>query len=177
MNNKKVLQELIKKLSGLNWFFISGFAVEIYTNGKRKSKDWDLVVKEADEFARRIGCTVEHRKINKGAFIVDDFGFETEFCKQPIEVTTGYPKFRRSGSLEELFEFKVKKDYFGIEVFVLPIEELIVHKAIMYRIKDVADLKLLSKCKFDPRLIHKFANDWKEHDKVLKTLNELDYKL
>lgn len=178
--NKKILQELVKKLSGLNWFIISGLAVEIYTRGQRKARDIDLFIEDGDaqKFATKLGAEVKHRRIQKQNFVVDDFGFVADFKGQKIEVTTGYPKIRLlSGSFKKIFDRKVRKGYAGVEVFVEPVEELIVYKASMHRAKDIEDLKLLKNHKIDIEFLKEIAEDLGEYNKIINILKEVGYKL
>jgi hypothetical protein len=177
--NKLILSKLIKELVNLDWFFISGTAVEVYTEGKRTAGDWDIVIKDGDAqvFAKRIGCSVKHRVIKKQNFVVDDYGFETKFNGQDIEITTGYPKERMlNNTFNKLFDIKVKKNYLGVDVFVEPIESLIVQKAMMFRPKDINDLELLKEKQINMQLVKEIANDCK-HMNVITNLKKLNYKI
>ena len=177
---KEILGKLIKDLNGLRWFFISGFAVEIYSDGKRVTGDWDIVIKEDDakKFAEKIGCKVEHRLIQKKNFVVDDYGFEGNYYGQDIEVTTGFPKCRiLNCAFDKLFNRRVKVIYMGVEIFVEPMEELIVHKAFMHRPKDIDDLKLLKDKKINLYFLKELANDYGAAEKIINILKEIGYEI
>jgi len=92
--NEEVFKKLLKKLQGINYFFISGLSVAIHTNGKRIPGDIDIAIHEndVDKFANSVGAKAEKRIIDKGTFQVDDYGFVKDFENQPIEATAGYPK-------------------------------------------------------------------------------------
>lgn len=178
--NKKILRELVKKLNGLNWFIISGFAVEIYTNGQRKAKDVDLFIEDGDaqKFASKLGAEVKHRRIQKQKFVVDDYGFVADFNGQEIEVTTGYPKKRLlSGAFKKILDCKVRKVYAGVEVFVEPVEELIAYKANTHRPKDIIDLKLLKNHKIDIEFLKEIAEDLGKYNKIVNILKEVGYRV
>lgn len=178
--DKNILEKITEKLRGLNWFAFSGFAVEVYSNGKRKARDIDLVLfeKEIDIFAKRIGVCAKNRKIDKKNFFVEDYGFETEFEGQAVEATNGYPIKRvKEKTFNKLFERKIKIQYLGCEVYLAPIEELIVGKAYMARKKDLKDLKLFKNEKIDIKFLHELANDWNNYDKIVSVLREVGYSI
>ena len=54
-NKKKALEIISQKLKGIKWIIFSGTAIEIYTNGKRKGDDIDILVPwdKIDEVAER----------------------------------------------------------------------------------------------------------------------------
>ncbi len=135
--DKKILHNLLEKLEGLNWFFFGGLAVEIYTNGKRKTNDIDIALFDKDlyKFANRIGGKLEKRNIEHGDFSINDFGFIKYFKGKEIEATKTIPKI--------LFERKLRMNYLDNEIFIQPLENLIAHKALMHREKDMKDLKLI----------------------------------
>jgi hypothetical protein len=176
---KVILKKLVEKLKDTEWFIISGFAVEVYTNGRRKAKDIDFVLRDRDIdlFARRLGTKAQRRKIDKGTFEVDDYGFETNFEGQMLEATNGYPRIRMSDTkkFNKLFGVRVKKKYLGVELFLAPIEEIIVGKAVMHRSKDIHDLKLLRNEKIDFGFLIELAKDWGKKSTVIKTLRNLGY--
>lgn len=176
---KEVLRELLEKLDGLDWFIISGFAIEIYTEGKRKSNDIDLVVHEKDleEFSKRVNARIKKRFFVKdNDYVVDDRAVEFEILGKEIEVTDGYPRSRKEAkSFQKLFDKKVKKSFEGFDLFVAPIEEILVHKAIMKREKDLNDLQLLKCVKFDKDFLIEIAEDCNAKEKVLNVLNEQGY--
>lgn len=177
--DKKTFSEILEKLEGLDYFFISGFAVEVYTNGKRKARDLDVVIRkqDADVFAERLGCKAVPRRIEKQDFVIMDYGFETDFKGQVIEAITKYATYGMEKDPDRLFKLRAKKNYLGLEFFVEPIEMLVVHKAMLHRPKDIEDLKLLAGQKLNVELLREMANkrcDWKT---LMKTLKELNYKV
>src|SRR3989338_11355401 len=139
---KETFNKLLDLLKEIDYFFISGMCVAIYSKGRRTPEDIDIVVheKDIDRFAKLLGAKAERRLINKGTFIVEDYGFVIDFKGQIIEVTSGYPRKRVSeNTFNKLFNMKAKKKYLGRDVFVEPIEELLTQKAFMHRKKDIID--------------------------------------
>lgn len=179
--SKQLLLDLVKKLKGYDWAFFSGFAVEMYTDGKRKSgNDLDILVskRDIDKLANSFGTSAKHRRFKKADFYVDDYAFETVFKGTKLEVTSGFPKKRmREGSIDKVFENKTSKDYQGVNVFVEPIEELIVHKAVMHRPKDIRDLKLLLSNQYRPSFLKELASDWGQKKEIYKVLTDVGYKI
>lgn len=177
---KEIFLEVLEKLKGLDYVFFSGMAVSIYSGGKREAGDIDVIVhkKDINQFAKRMGTRVNKRFFDKGTFFGDDYGFVIDFKGQEVEATNGYPRERMaSGSFEKLFKKRVKKMFLGKEVFVEPIEELIVQKAFMHRDKDLIDLKLLLSQKFDKDFLIELAEDWGKKQEVLKVLRKVGYKV
>lgn len=180
--DKKSLLKLIENLTELGWCFMAGFAVEIYTKGKRKAvEDVDLLVspKDINTFAKRLSCQVQKRRFKKFNFFVNDQGFTTTFNGLRVEVSNGFPKRRiNNGTIYKIFQKRVAKKYLGIKLFVEPIEELIIHKASMFRDKDIKDLKLLTDQKVDPDFLKELIKDWGKYyqKKILKNLKKLGYK-
>lgn len=79
---KQLLSDLVKKLEGYDWAFFSGFAVEVYTDGKRKrGSDLDILVskKEIVNLAGSFGTSARYRRFKKADFYVDDYAFEVVF--------------------------------------------------------------------------------------------------
>lgn len=179
--NKNSFSKLIEKLSGLEWCFMSGFAVEIYTHGKRKAgEDVDVLIspKDVKTLAKRLNCQVEHRHFKKENFFVNDYGFETTLYNLKIEVSSGFPQRRmKSGSIYKVFQKRIAKKYRGINLFVEPIEELIVHKASMFREKDIRDLKLLMDKEFDRNFLKELAKNWGKQSQILRNLKSLGYEI
>ena len=179
--DKKALPRLIEKLSGLEWCFMAGFAVEIYTNGKRKAgEDVDVLIspKDIKTLAKGLNCQVEHRHFKKENFFVNGYGFETILDNLKIEVSSGFPQKRmRNGSIYKVFQKRIAKKYRGINLFVEPIEELIVHKASMFREKDIRDLKFLMDKEFDRNFLKELAKDWGKQSQILKNLKSLGYEI
>jgi len=154
--------------------------LEVHTDGARKSRDIDLVLKDGDLdiFADRIGCNAKNRQIDKGTFFVEDYGFETMFLGQEIEATKGYPVKRvQEETFNKLFSRRVKRDYQGVEVYLAPIEEILVSKAYMSREKDLADLRLLKEEKLEVSFLHELAKDWGETEKIIRVLRKEGYKI
>ncbi len=177
---EEIFLEVLEKLKGLNYLFFSGLAVFFYSGGKREAGDIDIIVhgKDINKFAERIGAKVEKRIINKGTFFVDDYGFVINFKGQEIEVTNGYPRERMAkGSFDKLFKRKVKKIFLGKEIFLEPVEELIVQKAFMHREKDIADLKLLLSQKIDKNFLTELAEDWEKKQEILEVLRGIGYRV
>ncbi len=80
-------------------------------------------------------------------------------------------------TFNKLFDKKVKAKYLGFEVYVEPIEELLVGRAFMHREKDLNDLELLKNCKFDNNKIKELAEEWGDAKNTLKTLKEKGYNI
>lgn len=177
---EEILNELLKKLKGLRWFIISGFAIEIYTKGKRRSDDIDLVVHEKDleEFARRVGSKIKKRDLTKEGYVIQDLAIEFKIKEKEIEVTGGYPKERMiNKTFDKLFDKKIRKDYKNFKLWVCPIEELIVLKASLRREKDLDDLRLLKDFKYDPNFVKEVAKDCGAEGRVLDVLNKEGYEI
>lgn len=175
----RILNKITEKLEGTDWAIFSGFAVEIYTNGKRKTEnDIDILVDARDikVLEKRFGTDANQRHFQKDNFVVDDYGFVTSFKGIELEITTGFPPTRvRNGTIRKVFENKICKKYKDIDIFVVPIEELIVLKASMGRDKDIKDLKLLKDCDYNLDLINDFAEDYDNEKKILQTLERLSF--
>lgn len=177
--NREDFDLLIKSLEGFNYFFISGFAVHIFSSGLRHFKDIDIVIssKDIDLFAKRVGCEAKRRFISKGSFVVDDYGFECKIGNQEVEVTSGYPPNRVSNNtFNKLFTKKVKKNYLGNPVFLAPLEEIIAYKALTFRKKDEEDLLLLKSKKYSSAELKEIISDLEE-EKITKNLKKVGYFL
>ena len=123
-----------------------------------------------------MNCKANIRKITKGDFSVEDYAFVTSFNGQEIEVITIGPKEgHKQKTFSKLFEKKVKKNYLGIDVYVCPIEDILVHKADIHRDKDIADLELLKGHSFDSGLLNFFARERKNYSEIIKLLNKIGY--
>jgi len=83
----------------------------------------------------------------------------------------------KNGSIYKVFQKRVAKRYQGIRLFVEPIEELIVHKATMFREKDIRDLKLLMNKEFDGNFLKELAKDWGKQSQILRNLKSLGYEI
>jgi len=160
---------------------MAGFAVEVYTNGERKAgEDVDVLIspKDIELLAKRLNCQVTHRHFKKENFFVDDFGFETFIDGLEVEVSSGFPLRRmKNSSIYKVFQKRIAKRYQGINLFVEPIEELIVHKATMFREKDVRDLRLLMNKEFNHSFLKELAKDWGRQSQIFKNLKNLGYEI
>ena len=186
MKEKEIFIELLKKLDGLNWFLIGGFFIEVITNGKRKSRDIDLVIhkNDIDEFARRLNVKARQRKLIKNGYVIEDYAIKTKFFGKDvefgrdIEATCGYPKKRVLRKMfDKLFEKKTKKKYLGLSFFMAPLEEIIILKALFFRQKDVEDLMLLKRFKVNYRLLKELSDDQSVWKKVKTNLLKIGYKI
>jgi hypothetical protein len=175
--DKKKLSKIINKMQDSEWLFYSGFAVEVYTQGKRKAgDDLDVMISQSDidKVAKRFNTRPDYRKFNKADFVVEDYAFQTSFQGLTIEATSGFPKNRlKNGTMKRVFENKVKKTYMGLDLYVQPIEDLIILKAYMGRPKDIRDLNLLKDKKYNKKMIHTFTKDWQVDDDRLDNLKML----
>ena len=177
---KKIFEQLLDLLQGIDYFFISGMSVAIYSEGRRTPGDIDIAVheKEIDRFAQLLGAKAERRFIHKGTFVVEDYGFVVDFQGQMIEVTSEYPKKRVSEhTFNRLFRMKSQKNYLGREVFVEPIEELLTQKAFMHRGKDIVDLRLLKNIPFDKKRVRAFTEDKGNNEEILKVLRNEQFEI
>lgn len=176
-NRKEQIKQLLKQLKGLDWCFMSGFAVEIYTSGRRKAgEDIDIVISSSDIdlFAHRLGCKSQRRRFKKATFMVDDYGFVTNFRGLQIEASSGFPRSRmKNNKINKVFINKRRKKYLGLNVYVEPIEELIAFKVKMSRRKDIRDLRLLAKEEIDDSLLIEFLKDWKIYPQAVEQLKKL----
>jgi predicted nucleotidyltransferase len=174
------LREIVDLLDGINYAFFSGMAMEIYTNGKRKAGDVDVLISNEDieRFAKIIGCRLGRRKIDKEGYKSEDYGGIVDYNGQEVELTSGFPPERMKGlTIRKLFDKKVKMKYLGLDVFVVPVEETVVFKALMHRKKDIIDLKLLKGMKFDNNLVKEFARDWGQEEKAIRILREIGFEV
>lgn len=180
MMNNQIFSEIINKLNKYNYAFTSGFAMEIYTNGKRKAGDLDVIISSEDieNFAKEINCKLQNRRIVKGPYKSEDYGGEVDYKGQMIEISSGYPKIRMiKNSIKKVFEKRIKKNYLNEEVYVTAIEELIVMKSAMQRPKDSPDLQLIKNSEYNLELIKEIAEDYGERDKILKFLSGAGYSI
>ena len=172
--------KLLEKLNGIDYFFLSGLSVAIHTGGKREPQDIDIAVneKDIDKFTNLLGVSAHSRTIDKGTFQVNDFGLETIFEGQKIEVSTGYPvKRKENNTFNKLFKLKKKATFLGKQVFVEPIEELITQKAFMHREKDIRDLELLKDLKYDQTLLLELAEDKGNSKEIFEVLKKVGFKV
>lgn len=180
MENKKEALKIIKeKLKGIPWAIFAGTAVEIYTNGKRIGNDIDIIVPDdaIDEVAKRFNVKpVLETREKGGVKIVNDYYIETKINGTPVEfvgkteklIIDGYEDdrgYELTKNLRETLFPKVKrKTYLGVEVFVVPIEELLVQKMLFNRSgkwQDENDVKLLLEIKkVDEEALLKAMDRW-----------------
>lgn len=156
-NKRKVLRIIAEKLKGMPWAIFSGTAIEIYTKGKRKGNDIDIIVPGdmLDEVAKRFNVKpVLETREGGGVKLINDYhadimidGVEVEFVGKTEKMIIGGETYNSTQELRKrLFPKVKKKKYLGVNVFVVPVEEIITHKMIFNRSgiwKDEKDVKLL----------------------------------
>lgn len=174
--DRESFSELLDMLEGLEWFVFSGMAVSLYTEGDRDFNDVDIVVREGDieEFADRVGAEVRRRDFIKKGNHINDRAFETIFKGIEVEATSGFPEKRMEEDLfDKLFDKTETKKFMGREVNLVPLEELIVHKAKMDRNKDRPDLRRLNNLEIDTNFVLELVDDWGlDRNRVLRILEE-----
>ncbi len=173
------LREVIGQLEDLNYCIMSGYAVKIYADPERECGDIDLIVEHEDlyKLAERLGTKVERRIEDYGSYGINDYGFETKYKGVEVEASSGFPRERfKEGKMEKVLDSKVEKEFRGVNVYVEPLEELVVHKANNDRKKDWRDIEKLSKKDIDKELLKEFAEDWGRPE-VLEKLEEKGYWL
>lgn len=178
MVNLEILREVIGMLKPFEYAFFSGTAMEIYTNGKRKAKDLDIIINKKDikSFAKLIKCKLTRREIKKEDYESEDYGGVVDYKGQEIEITSGFPKKRvEDGTIVKLLERRKKANYLGFDIYVVPIEETITFKALMRRQKDYIDLKILKELEFDTNLVKEFTRDWGQEEKATTILREIGF--
>jgi len=156
---KEALRIIAKKLKGIPWAIFAGTAVEIYTKGKRVGNDIDIIIPEdkIDEVAQKFNVIpiLETRR-KDGVELINDYYIETNIKGIPVEFVGKTKKTVIDGKeykspkdlKQELFKRVKKKKYLGIDVFVVPIEEVLVQKMLFHRSEkwqDEEDVKLLLK--------------------------------
>ncbi|MCX6741742.1 MAG: hypothetical protein NTX24_01025 [Candidatus Pacearchaeota archaeon] len=178
MNQEEAFFNLMEKLRDLNYCFISGTAVSVYSDGKREAKDLDIVLdsKDIDTFAERMGCTPNKRITSKGNFLTEDYVFETDFSGLSIEAIST-EKGKQTTKMQKTFEHKVKKKYLGEEIYVTPIEELVSQKAFTHRDKDLADLELLKNIPLNQNLLLEFVKEWGNSEEIINLLKQIGFKI
>ena len=167
-NKKKALEIIVKKLKGIPWAIFSGTAIEIYSKGKRKGNDIDIIVPgdKIDEVAQRFNVkpVLETRESGR-VKIINDYNVKTIIDGVEVEFVGKTEKMIINGEVytksiqdlrKKLFTKVKKKKYLGINVFVAPVEEILTHKMIFNRSgkwRDKKDVKLLLKTeKIDKKL-------------------------
>jgi hypothetical protein len=175
-NKKQALKIISEKLKDIPWAIFSGTAIEIYTEGKRLGKDIDIIVPgdKLNEVAKRFNtkAILETRESGRVKFI-NDYHIQIEIAGIPVEFVGRTDKIIIDGKeydstskedLRKLFNKVKKKMYLGIEVFVVPIEEILVQKMIFNRTgkwQDKEDIKLLLKIhKIDKKSLVNAFNRW-----------------
>ncbi len=175
MKNKQAILGLIDNLKDLDYLIFAGFAVYLYTEGKRDFKDIDILFKYEDlnKFAKKMGNKVKKRKIKKGDFITDDYFFEMNYKGQEIEAIGILPdREKEIKSFEKEFANRVKINFFEKDIFLSPKEGILVHKAIVSRKKDINDIILL-KDNINVELLKEIAVLRGNYNKVFKTLRRV----
>lgn len=162
MERKKIALKYLKQVfEGKDWCITSGAAVRAHT-GDREVNDIDvLTTKEnAEEVAKKTGNDTSEWKVHGDDLKAKEevyFSFSVESV--PVEVMGGDSEIQREDGTvkaemdEKLFENSEKKQLFGEEVPVAPVEELIVQRAVLGRAKDVKDLKKLIKQGIDSKTL------------------------
>lgn len=176
---KKAFSRLIDELKGLEWCFFSGFAAKLYYDRERECEDLDILVRDKDLeiLAERLGTEVKERDYTKDNGIsIRDFGFETKSKGLEVEATSGFPKWRvDEGLIDKIFGRREEREFMGKKIYLIPIEELIVHKASMFRDKDEKDLKGLKEKDYNTDFLKELAEDWHEKEKILSNLRKVGY--
>lgn len=172
--DRRTVSEIIEHLDGLSWCLYSGVAVAIYADGDREIGDIDIALDGDDlyTFADRIGVSVEHRTPKKNGVSLEDHGFTTTIQDVEVEASNGFPPRRvESGTFQKIFEYRRKTTFYGVDVFVSPVEEVCILKAHLGREKDMNDLKRLNTVSFDRDLFFELLDDWQvDPEKILSVL-------
>ncbi len=156
-NKRKALKITAEKLKSIPWAIFSGTAVEIYSKGKRKGNDIDIIVSgdKIDEVGGRFNAKPVLETREKGGIkIVNDYHIETIVDGIPVEFVGKTEKLIIDGEVykstqdlkRRLFRKVKKKKYLGVNVFVVPVEEILTQKMIFDRSgkwQDRDDVKLL----------------------------------
>ena len=177
--NREVIIEILDMLEDLDYFIFSGFAIYLYTKGKREFSDIDILLRYKDlkKLASRLGGKIEKKRIEKGEFITTDYFLEVGFKGQEVEAISIIPENKNQGEVfNKQFLNRKKKNFQGRDVFLTPKEGILVHKAILGREKDIKDLELL-KGEIDKKLLKEIAKLRGEYEKVIKRLNKVGYNI
>ena len=174
-DKRKALEIIAKKLKDIPWAIYSGTAVEIYTHGKRKGRDIDVIVLEdkIDEVGKRFNVkpTLETRE-KEGIKIINDYYITTEIDGIPVEFIGKMERFIIEGeeynpaspeNSKKLLEKRKKRRYLGIELSVIPIEEILAQKMIWQRRgqwQDEEDIRMLRKQKINLGSLIEALNRW-----------------
>lgn len=164
----KALKIIAEKLKGIPWAIYSGTAVEIFTSGKRKGRDIDVIVSpdKMDEVGRRFGVRpILETRGSENIKTVNNYHIETEIAGIPVEFIGKTEKFIINGeeyhpaslkNFRKLFQKVRKAKYLGVEVFVVSLEEILAQKLIWNRKgdwNDEEDVKLLRRHKISRQLL------------------------
>lgn len=150
--------------------------MKIYAWRKRKINDIDILLREKDIyiFAERIKAKVKKRKIEKKNFHMNDLGFTKQFQGFGIEAVSK-PEKNQDRHLKYFFDNKIKRIYLGQEVYLVPLEGIIVHKALMFRKKDKKDLEKLKKLNYNKKKINMLAGFWEKKKHIIRNLRKAGF--
>lgn len=174
-DKRKALGIIAAKLKDIPWTIYSGTAVEIFTKGKREGRDIDIIVPpdKIDEVARRFKAKpILETREKEGIKIINDYHIETKIAGIPVEFIGKTEKFIINGeeynpaspeNSRKLFKKVRKIKYLGVEVFIVPIEEILAQKMIWGRTgkwEDAEDIKLLKNHKINRRSLIEALRRW-----------------
>jgi len=175
VNKAKALKIISEKLKDIPWLIHSGTAVEIYTGGKRKGRDIDVIVSpdKMDDVGRRFGVKpILKTRRKENIKIVNDYYVETKIAGILVEFIGKTEKVVIDGkacypaspeNFRKLFQKVRKTKYLGVEVFVIPLEEILAQKLIWNRKGDwwdEEDVKLLKSHKISRHLLMEAFERW-----------------
>ena len=160
-NKRKAFKIISQKLKGIPWAIFSGTAIEIYSKGKRKGNDIDIIVPgdKIEEVAKRFDVKpVLKTHEGGGVKFVNDYhvrmiidGVEVEFVGKTEKIIINREVYKPTQDFKKKFFTRIKKKkYLGVNVFVAPVEEILTQKMIFDRSgkwQDKEDVKLLLKIK------------------------------
>lgn len=179
MSKKMALKIIAEKLKGLRWMIDSGMAVEVYTNGRRVANDIDIVVFKEDfeEVVSRLGAKAVVKAVEKGRMkimwekyaSVVIAGVPAELICQGKLIIDG--KEHKVDVTKEHFVHAKDTKYLGAELNIAPREEILVHKSILGRDKDQADIALLlDGYNPDRKLLELYLNMYHANEKERKVV-------
>jgi len=188
-----VFKQLKEILRGIPWAIFAGTAFEIYTNGEREGRDIDIIIPGwlMNDAAKRFGVEPILQTRNKGGVeIVNDRYLETEIDGVIVEVVGDTEKIVIDGyqylsttpeAIKKLFIKVVEREYQGVEIPIVPVEELIAQKMIFDRSgkwQDKEDVKLLiSKFGVDKGKLRQALDRWGMGvDKQIEVYQKLGFK-
>jgi len=183
-NKKKALKIIAEKLKDIPWAIFSGTAIEIYTKGKRKGNDIDIIVPgdKIDEVGKRfkVKPILETRE-SGGVKLINDYhinamidGIEVEFVGKTEKTIVNGEIYKSTQDLKRRLFAKVKKKkYLGVNVFVVSVEEILTQKMIFDRSgiwQDRKDVKmLLATEKINKKALIRAMDRWGVKKKKQKT--------